>query len=358
MSTETFLLLPISILAITLFSTFQVGLLRHWIKLNAIVDVPNGRSSHTQPTPRGGGLVIVSMMLFGWLLYMLIADTASFYYVRLTFLWGLSLIAAVSWLDDVHTLSGGVRILVHFAAAALVVSALALSGLLQLFAPFAHLPLSLAIGLSLLWIVGMTNAYNFMDGIDGIAGSQAVVTGAVWALIGLLTGQSLLLIPGLLIGASALGFLYYNWQPARIFMGDVGSAFLGYSWAVLALFAAQYDSRLALIGVLSLWPFIFDTGFTMFMRAWRRENIFQAHRSHLYQRLVAAGFSHRFVALLYVALALLNAGAALGWYLHLLGTFVLIAVIVASGVGLWIGTRIQERGDKLNLRVDSPPLYE
>ncbi|MEZ4661314.1 MAG: hypothetical protein R2911_27505 [Caldilineaceae bacterium] len=225
MSTETFLLLPMSILAITLFATFQVGLLRHWIKLNAIVDVPNGRSSHTQPTPRGGGLVIVTIVLFGWLLYMLVSDVTAFYYVRLAFFWGLALVAAISWLDDVRTLSGALRILVHLGAAALVVTALALSGLLQFFVPLAHLPLSLTIGLSLLWIVGLTNAYNFMDGIDGIAGSQAVVTGAVWSLLGFVTGQTLLLVPGLPIGASALGFLYYNWQPARIFMGDVGSAF-------------------------------------------------------------------------------------------------------------------------------------
>lgn len=332
-----------------------MGLLRHWIKLNAIVDVPNGRSSHTQPTPRGGGLVIVTVMLFGWLLYMLVSDTASFYYVRLAFFWGLSLVAAISWLDDVRTLSGLMRILVHLAAAALVVAALAFSGMLRLFVPLAHLPLSLTIGLSLLWIVGMTNAYNFMDGIDGIAGSQAVVTGAVWSVFGFVTGHTLLLIPGLLIGASALGFLYYNWQPARIFMGDVGSAFLGFAWAVLALFAAQYDNRLALVGVLSLWPFIFDTSFTMLMRAWRRENIFHAHRSHLYQRLVATGYSHRFVALLYAGLALLNVGVALGWYLHLLSAWALGLVMVASSTGLWISTRVQEREEKMNLRADSQP---
>jgi UDP-N-acetylmuramyl pentapeptide phosphotransferase/UDP-N-acetylglucosamine-1-phosphate transferase len=162
--------------------------------------------------------------------------------------------------------------------------------------------------------VGLTNAYNFMDGIDGIAAGQGIVAAIGWGIIGLITGNPFLTALGFLLAASCLGFLCHNWPPARIFMGDVGSAFLGYTFAVLAVIASQSDPRLAFIGILFVWPFVFDAVFTFFRRLRKHENVFEAHRSHLYQRLVIAGYSHGVVSTLYIGLA--GAGVVVGvwWY--------------------------------------------
>ncbi len=136
-------------------------------------------------------------------------------------------------------------------------------------------------------------------------GGQAVIAGLGWLAMGQLVGQPLVSLVGVLVAGSSLGFLGHNWPPARIFMGDVGSAFLGFTLATLAVLSGLADARLPFAGVLALWPFVFDTAFTL-LRRWRRgENIFAAHRSHLYQRLVIAGWRHRDVTLLYLWLALL-----------------------------------------------------
>jgi UDP-N-acetylmuramyl pentapeptide phosphotransferase/UDP-N-acetylglucosamine-1-phosphate transferase len=162
----------------------------------------------------------------------------------------------------------------------------------------------LGVPLTFLWIVGLTNAFNFMDGIDGIAGGQALIAGFGWAMAGWYVDDGLVSVTGLLLAGSSLGFLGHNWPPARIFMGDVGSAFLGYTCAVLPVIAGRANPRMIVVGVLLVWPFVFDATLTMLRRLCRGENIFSAHRSHLYQRLVIVGFSHRFVSLLYAGLAI------------------------------------------------------
>ena len=147
-----------------------------------------------------------------------------------------------------------------------------------------------------------------MDGIDGIAAGQAITAGLGWAIVGWLADDLRPMLLGGLLTATSAGFLVHNWSPASIFMGDIGSAFLGYCFATLGLLGGGGGSG-ALIGILLVWPFVFDTAFTFCVRLRRRENIFKAHRSHLYQRLVLTGLSHRAVTLLYVALAVLGAAA-------------------------------------------------
>jgi UDP-N-acetylmuramyl pentapeptide phosphotransferase/UDP-N-acetylglucosamine-1-phosphate transferase len=184
--------------------------------------------------------------------------------------------------------------------------------------------------------MGLTNAYNFMDGIDGIAGGQAVVAGLGWTIIGFMGEQSFIGLVGVLLAASSLGFLFHNWPPARIFMGDVGSAFIGFTLAVIPILAAQRDPRFMVVGILVVWPFIFDTAFTLVRRLNNKENIFEAHRSHIYQRLVIAGYSHRFVTFIYMGLALIGTVIALLWYKR--APFVNAAVIVLPILlfaGLW-----------------------
>jgi len=300
------------------FSYFSVAALRWWALRANVLDVPNKRSSHARATPRGGGAAIVVLVLIGWTPFTHLFGAFQVNATHGAFLLGGSLIAVVSWLDDLRGLSNRVRFTVHCLSAALLVA----------FAqPWTEiiLPWAGTVSLSwcawpftLMWIVGFTNTFNFMDGVDGIAGTQALIGGLAWASLGWRAGQPDIVALGLLIAIGALGFLGHNWPPARIFMGDVGSAFLGFALAALPLLSGA-ASPWAGIGAdpitagLLVWPFIGDAVFT-FVRRWHAgENVFAAHHSHLYQRLVITGLSHQQVTLLYGSLALSGVLFAQAW---------------------------------------------
>jgi len=280
-----------------------------WTVDRGIVDAPNARSSHTRTTPRGGGLsiVIVVAAVAG-----VIAAIRPEEALRIggAIVPALA-IAAVSWLDDVHTLRNRTRFIVHLAAAITATAALGAVTRIDLgsLGMFRFGPL--AWPLTLLWIVGLTNAFNFMDGSDGIAGITAAAVGAGIALAAAACIDGPVAVIAAAFAGASLGFLTSNWQPARIFMGDVGSAFCGFLLAVLPL-AVRADAvpEVLPVAAFSLWPFIFDTSLTLLRRLRAGENIFQAHRSHLYQRLVIAGWSHRAVAALYGGLAAFGATIA------------------------------------------------
>lgn len=211
--------------------------------------------------------------------------------------------------------------------------------------PHPVLPIGwLGVPLTFLWLAGLTNAHNFMDGIDSLAGGQAVVAGLAWLVLGSLVGLPVVGLLGVLVAGSNLGFLAHNWPPASIFMGDIGSAFLGFTLATLTLIAGRYDDRLPAIGALFIWPFLFDATATMISRLRRRENIFQPHRSHFYQRLVIGGYSHRFVTLLYSYLALTGAFLASAWFLQIPGSEAATAVLTPlMALSLWGFVRRHER---------------
>jgi UDP-N-acetylmuramyl pentapeptide phosphotransferase/UDP-N-acetylglucosamine-1-phosphate transferase len=309
-----------------------------------LLDIPNERSSHSRPTPRGAGLGIVVVTLGGWLAYGLAAAPGCWQLVT-AYAVGAGLIAAVSWVDDWHPLPIALRLAVHSLGAGLAVWALGswdavdvpLLGLRGL--GWLGLPLTFV------WVVGLTNAYNFMDGIDGIAGGQAVVAGLALGYLGWLSGQPLVGVLGWLVAAGSLGFLGHNWPPARIFLGDVGSTFLGYTLAVLPLMLrAGGAGRTSLAGLLVVWPFVFDSAFTLLRRLSKGENILRPHRSHLYQRLVIAGCSHRTVTLLYVGLAVIGVSLALDWFRFEQGGAWAVAVILPLlCLGLWAGVVLFER---------------
>ena len=311
-------------LAAFLLSCIGVAGVRRWAERRQLLDIPNERSSHTRPTPRGGGLVIVVLSTAGLILAWLRYPTAS-PTVLIAYLVGAWLIAGVSWVDDLRSLPNRMRFGAHSLGAVLVILGIGHWGVVDLPLLGAESLGWLGVIITFLWIVGLTNAYNFMDGIDGIAGGQAVIAGIGWAALGCI-GSNVGRLMGILLAASSLGFLGHNWPPARIFMGDVGSAFLGFTFAALAVAAAQRDARLALAGILLVWPFVFDATFTFLRRLCRRENVFAAHRSHLYQRLVIAGCSHRAVTLLYIGLAAAGAILALLWTLDVAGSSLLIVV--------------------------------
>jgi Fuc2NAc and GlcNAc transferase len=159
------------------------------------------------------------------------------------------------------------------------------------------------------WLVWLINSYNFMDGIDGIAGIQAVVAGAAWAVLAAWLGLSSTFLFSGVLASAALGFLIHNWAPARIFMGDVGSAFLGFTLAAIPLLAGreladvQFRSILPAVAVLFVWYFVFDSLLTFFRRLLRGHKVWEAHREHIYQRMIISGWNHSQVALIYAMLA-------------------------------------------------------
>jgi len=159
--------------------------------------------------------------------------------------------------------------------------------------------------LTLLWAFGLTNAYNFIDGLDGLAAGTAVIAAAFLAYISFQQGSHFIYLASLTLAAAALGFLIFNLPVAKIFMGDVGSTFLGLVFAVMAVIAARYDhSHTSLFVVpLLLLHFIFDTTFTFLRRLFAGEQVFMAHRTHLYQLLNRMGLSHGKVTAIYLALA-------------------------------------------------------
>ena len=329
-------------------SYFGVAAIRRVAERRQFLDIPNERSSHTRPMPRGGGLAIVAVVLGGLWFCTALCPGAPWWALEI-FTLGAVLIACVSGWDDLHSLPAWVRFAAHGLAAVLAILAFGywhavgwpgLGGLsLGLF----------GVLLTFLWIVGLTNAYNFMDGIDGIAGGQAVVSGLGWAVLGWIGGQPPVGVMGLLITAASLGFLGHNWPPARIFMGDVGSAFLGFSFAALTVMASQSNPVFVPAGIALIWPFIFDAVFTFARRLCRGEKVWAAHRSHLYQRLVISGLSHSQVSGLYIGLAMLG----LVWAVALVRGWQCMAVVgavvvAAAALSLWAWTCQRERtGNRL-----------
>jgi UDP-N-acetylmuramyl pentapeptide phosphotransferase/UDP-N-acetylglucosamine-1-phosphate transferase len=316
-------------------SFLSVAFLRRWAVRRQILDIPNERSSHARPIPRGGGLAIVLFSLAGLVSAWFIKPAWTLSALS-AYLSGAALIAVVSWFDDLRPVPNRIRFTAHSVGALLAVLGFGYWGGIDI-PVFGQLHLGWpGVLVTLLWITGLTNAYNFMDGIDGIAGGQAVVAGLGWAVLGWLSDQPVVAVLGLFLATTSIGFLGHNWPPARIFMGDVGSAFLGYTFAVLPIICAQNDPRFGLIGVLLVWPFVFDTSFTFFRRLRNRENVFAAHRSHLYQRLVIAGCSHRLVTLIYMGLAFIGLLLALSWYLRIKdGDIIVTFALPLLCFGLW-----------------------
>jgi UDP-N-acetylmuramyl pentapeptide phosphotransferase/UDP-N-acetylglucosamine-1-phosphate transferase len=268
----------------------------------AILDRPNERSSHDTPTPRGGGIAVIIVLIPAWVAAALVSGV----HVPWLALGAALLLAAVSWRDDMKSLG----ILWRLGAQILAVVA----GLVSLNGPVFHGILPdwfdmLVAGFLWLWFV---NLYNFMDGIDGIAAVETTSIGGGVALValGAATGPAGAAAWGIVLAAAALGFLPWNWQRAKLFLGDVGSVPLGYlaGWLLLSL-AAAGAWKAALI--LPLY-YLADATITLLRRLRRGEKIWRAHREHYYQRAVQGGMSHAAVVKAILAGNLALAGLALG----------------------------------------------
>jgi UDP-N-acetylmuramyl pentapeptide phosphotransferase/UDP-N-acetylglucosamine-1-phosphate transferase len=260
-----------------------------WLRRRAILDLPNDRSSHQTPTPRGGGVGLLAGLIPAWLLlYPLvrIEDRAAFLAVTA----GALILAVVSFLDDRRGLPPLPRLAAQILIVASVLSLtptenLAFQGLFPLWLDRC------ATGFVWLWFV---NLFNFMDGIDGIAGVEAASVGAGVALVAWLSGPYLSVGLGLAVAGAALGFLVWNWCPAKLFMGDVGSIPLGLIIGWLLILAA-FDGAWVAAVILPLYYWA-DATITLLRRAAKGEKVWRAHRSHFYQRATQAGSSHAAVA--------------------------------------------------------------
>jgi UDP-N-acetylmuramyl pentapeptide phosphotransferase/UDP-N-acetylglucosamine-1-phosphate transferase len=296
--------LAVAVLVAFVASALGAGAFRQWALGRALLDVPNARSSHRQPTPRGGGVGIVLGSVLGLLVWIACGNSLS--PRALGWLAGALLVASVSFADDLRGLPAPLRLGAHLFGALL----LTLAGVQQ-----GEVPLAVALVLAFAWVALVTNIYNFMDGIDGLAGSQAIVAGLALAVAGGLVANPLLTAGGALIAAAAGGFLVHNLPPpARLFMGDVGSTYLGFNFAGLSLLGnlGVGGGRLPFeFGVVVLAPFLFDGVVTLARRVVRGERWFEAHRSHYYQRLVLGGLGHGQVTGIYAGLALIAAAAGL-----------------------------------------------
>lgn len=277
------------------------GIVRRFALSQQILDIPNQRSSHTRPVPRSGGIGFVVTFIVGLAVLVLLGDIPATFFLAI--LIGGGVVATVGYIDDVRHLEPAPRFLLQFAAA--IIGVFLINGLPPVDLGFAVVDLGW-IGhlLAVVGTVWLINLYNFMDGIDGIAASEAITSSIVVGALLFGVGGGLMWVCALL-AASCLGFLIWNWSPARIFMGDVGSGFLGFSLAMIAISSGQQSSALLWVWLIVLGVFIVDTLITLLNRLRRHEKPYEAHRTHAYQHLSIRLNSHARVTIGVVLINLL-----------------------------------------------------
>lgn len=265
------------------------GSVRRYALTRNILDIPNQRSSHTVPTPLGGGLAIAAVVIGGIMIWGVFGRIGL--PVAIALGGGSVFVAIVGWIDDRDQIAPLPRVALHFVAATWTV--VWLGGFSTLRVGSAEV--SLGWGGSVIAIVAIVwaiNLYNFMDGIDGLASTEAISVGVVGGVVLFLGGSAGLAGVAFLVAGAALGFLRWNYPPARIFMGDVGSGMIGFLVAGLALSGEALGGVPAWLWVILLGVFVFDATATLLRRMLRGERWYTAHRSHAYQRLVQAGWGH------------------------------------------------------------------
>ncbi|MGO3841001.1 MAG: MraY family glycosyltransferase [Alcaligenes pakistanensis] len=264
-----------------------------------VIDVPNARSSHTRPTPRGGGVAFVATFLLLGLISALLlpSDTGT----AIAILGAGLLVALVGFLDDHGHIPARWRLAAHFSAAIWILYWLGGPPPITLLG--ASIPTSWLLSIILaFFLVWLLNLYNFMDGIDGIASAQAICVCIGGALLYLVNGLPDIAFYPLLLACSVAGFLIWNFPPARIFMGDAGSGFLGITLGGLTIQAAWVDDRLFWSWLILSGVFISDATWTLIRRLLRKEKIYEAHRSHAYQYASRKLGAHRPVTLAVIAI--------------------------------------------------------
>lgn len=294
-----------------------------------VIDTPNERSSHAIPTPRGGGVAIVASSLIG--IGILTAAGVVSIHLFVAIAGGGVAVALVGLLDDYRALPARARLAVHLIAAGWAVFWSDPTGFLLAGGHLA-LPKMLGGAVSAVGIAWFLNIFNFMDGIDGIAASEAAfVCGAAGLLAGCIDGVGLVAV-ALILAAASLGFLVWNWPPARVFMGDVGSGYIGFVLGVMAVFEVNLSFEKIWMWFVLCGIFVVDSTITLARRFWRREALATAHRMHAYQH-AAARFGHGRVTAAALAINVLwllpLAAVSALWVNH--GMLVTVAALVPLG---------------------------
>lgn len=331
---EAFYILALPALMAFVLSIAATGCTLRWLHRKQIMDMPNARSNHALPTPRGGGLAVMGVTFFMWLLVPWMQGNLPKHTVP-EGLWVILLAAAglawLSWQDDRHSLSARIRL----AMQALAV----LAGLFTFNTPIfglSFLPLWLNHALAALLWLWFINLTNFMDGIDGITGSQALcMTGTLWMAVMFTDMDRAHLAYISILGASMAGFLLWNWQPAKIFLGDVGSIPLGFilGWFLLKLTAGGHPLAATIIPSY----YLLDSSITLIRRLLQKKRIFDAHSEHAYQKAKRGGLSSRRICLVLAALSALNfIWIALFYNMPTEWTWLWVALAYGSGLLVFI----------------------
>jgi Fuc2NAc and GlcNAc transferase len=264
------------------------------------MDIPNERSSHITPTPRGGGIAFVAASLIGFLLLLL--NNALNGTELLALCCAGSIVAIAGHLDDRQKISGAtVRLVLHAISAVILIVGVGIPSELAIFERTVNTGLVGSI-LGVVYLVWLLNLFNFMDGTDGIAASEAIFVVLAGAFLNFhVISDANHSVAAVVLAASTFGFILYNWSPAKIFMGDVGSGFLGIVIGGLSLIAANQDPELLWVWIILLAVFVSDATVTLIRRLLRKQKPHVAHRSHAYQHLAIRLNSHAKVALLVLA---------------------------------------------------------
>lgn len=275
--------MAIVIFCITAFIATMIltGAIRQAALKRQIMDIPNSRSSHSVPTPRGGGLAIVAVLLVMFTVMPMFYPGLEFYAWLIV---GTCVpVALIGLWDDFHHVDARWRLLIHFASLSFAVIYLGDMPEISLFG-HSYEPGFLVAAVAVLSMVWLLNLFNFMDGIDGIAAIEVITVGIAIALLSwIVKRDSLYWILPLVMAFSAAGFMVWNFPPAKIFMGDVGSGFIGALLGVLVISASWVDQSLLWAWIILLGIFVVDATVTLLRRLLRGDKVYQAHRSHAYQ---------------------------------------------------------------------------
>ncbi len=286
----------------TLLSWLLTSRVRQYALKKDLLDIPNARSSHSVPTPRGGGLSIIIVLLLSAVASLFLPNAPVPLLVSLVL--ATVAYAILGWQDDKHDLPASIRFLFQLLIATIFTAWLAWYGMPEFMLSIAGIAIILS---SVLWIAWMANLYNFMDGIDGISAVETIILGTTTSYWFAMSGAISIAIICIAVAGAALGFLRWNWSPAKIFMGDVGSLALGAFFAIMAMIGSSsldipFSAFLILYAV-----YLADSGVTLLRRMIKRERWWQAHRCHFYQRAVQSGYSHAQVSLAVMVINLLLA---------------------------------------------------
>jgi Fuc2NAc and GlcNAc transferase len=313
-------------------SALLTGWLKNYAIRNYVLDVPNERSLHNSPTPRGGGLAIIIFIFF--------AIAYSFYVKSITLnvvlaLAGGVIVAATGLLDDHKNLSAKFRIIIYTIAS--IIALFFTNSEYNLYEEFDSIYIKTAFyiitTISIVWLI---NLFNFMDGADGFAAIQAICASLFSGFLFWDANQETMALVSMCIFCSTCGFLYWNWPPAKIFMGDVGSCTLGFLFGVMAIIGYATNSISFFVWFILLSIFICDSTFTLLMRIAKKEKWYKAHKSHAYQKIVLSGVSHKTLGLFSLGVNILVLWP-IAWIIYKepwLELYVLVFVIFALLV-LW-----------------------